>query len=136
MHQHFWSNATFHNKMVKCKNMIKRMQPSIIKCKNATILNQLIKRHLSVNSHFTLDFLVVLQRCCKLIWAFNTNVGKAFHIHFWQVFHTNVVQVLRKWDAIDDEIWAKAIVMERNKRVAKVRWSTFAVVHNSKIKID
>jgi len=28
--------------------------------------------------------------------------------------------VLRKWDAIDDEIWAKAIVMERNKRVAKV----------------
>ena len=29
-------------------------------------------------------------------------------------------EVLRKWDAIDDEIWAKAIVMERNKRVAKV----------------
>ena len=28
---------------------------------------------------------------------------------------------MRKWDAIDDEIWAKAIVMERNKRVAKVR---------------
>ena len=30
-------------------------------------------------------------------------------------------EVLRKWDAIDDEIWAKAIVMERNKRDAKVK---------------
>ena len=34
--------------------------------------------------------------------------------------HNITIQVLRKWEAIDDEIWAKAIVMERNKRVAKV----------------
>ena len=27
---------------------------------------------------------------------------------------------MRKWDAIDDEIWAKVIVLERNRRVAKV----------------
>ena len=30
-------------------------------------------------------------------------------------------EILKKWDSIDDEIWAKAIVMERNRRVAKVR---------------
>ena len=28
-------------------------------------------------------------------------------------------EILRKWDAIDDEIWAKVIVLERNRRVAK-----------------
>ena len=27
---------------------------------------------------------------------------------------------MRKWEAIDDEIWAKVIVLERNRRVAKV----------------
>ena len=37
-------------------------------------------------------------------------------------------EILRKWDAIDDEIWAKVIVLERNRRVAKVnilgqRWA-------------
>ena len=29
-------------------------------------------------------------------------------------------EILRKWDSIDDEIWAKVIVLERNRRVAKV----------------
>ena len=28
-------------------------------------------------------------------------------------------EVLDKWDSIDDEIWAKIIVLERNRRVAK-----------------
>ena len=28
-------------------------------------------------------------------------------------------EILRKWDAIDDEIWAKVIVLERNRRIAK-----------------
>ena len=32
----------------------------------------------------------------------------------------HVEEILRKWDAIDDEIWAKVIVLERNRRVAKV----------------
>lgn len=36
-----------------------------------------------------------------------------------KLYKDHVEEVLRKWDAIDDEIWAKAIVMERNKRVAK-----------------
>lgn len=31
----------------------------------------------------------------------------------------HVDEIIRKWDSIDDEIWAKAIVMERNRRVAK-----------------
>ena len=28
-------------------------------------------------------------------------------------------EVIDKWDSIDDEIWAKIIVLERNRRVAK-----------------
>ena len=28
-------------------------------------------------------------------------------------------EVLSKWESIDDEIWAKIIVLERNRRVAK-----------------
>lgn len=28
--------------------------------------------------------------------------------------------MLEKWDKIDDEIWAKVVCMERNRRVAKV----------------
>ncbi|CAG0925338.1 unnamed protein product, partial [Notodromas monacha] len=31
----------------------------------------------------------------------------------------HIQEVLNKWEHIDDEIWAKVIVMERNKRVAK-----------------
>ena len=37
------------------------------------------------------------------------------------MFQDHVQEILRKWDAIDDEIWAKVIVMERNRRVAKVK---------------
>ena len=33
----------------------------------------------------------------------------------------HVGEIIKKWESIDDEIWAKAIVMERNRRVAKVR---------------
>jgi hypothetical protein len=29
------------------------------------------------------------------------------------------MELLGKWQNIDDEIWAKAIVLERNRRVAK-----------------
>ena len=32
----------------------------------------------------------------------------------------HVEEILRKWESIDDEIWAKVIVLERNRRVAKV----------------
>lgn len=31
----------------------------------------------------------------------------------------HILEILNKWEQIDDEIWAKLIVMERNRRVAK-----------------
>ena len=31
----------------------------------------------------------------------------------------HVREVLTKWDQIDDEIWSKVIVFEKNRRVAK-----------------
>ncbi|XP_076330243.1 uncharacterized protein LOC143235982 isoform X2 [Tachypleus tridentatus] len=36
-----------------------------------------------------------------------------------KLFKDHVQEVLNKWDQIDDEIWAKVICMERNRRVAK-----------------
>ena len=35
------------------------------------------------------------------------------------MFQDHIREVLSKWDSIDDEIWAKIIVFERNRRVAK-----------------
>lgn len=34
-------------------------------------------------------------------------------------FQVHLQEVLDKWTQIDDEIWAKVIVFERNRRVAK-----------------
>ena len=34
-------------------------------------------------------------------------------------FQDHIKEVIAKWDNIDDEIWAKIIVLERNRRVAK-----------------
>ena len=34
-------------------------------------------------------------------------------------FQDHIQEVLNKWESIDDEIWAKIIVLERNRRVAK-----------------
>ena len=34
-------------------------------------------------------------------------------------FQDHIQEVLGKWESIDDEIWAKVIVLERNRRVAK-----------------
>ncbi len=34
-------------------------------------------------------------------------------------FQDHIQEVLDKWTQIDDEIWAKVIVLERNRRVAK-----------------
>jgi len=36
-----------------------------------------------------------------------------------KLFSDHIEEIFKKWDSIDDEIWAKAIVMERNRRVAK-----------------
>ena len=35
------------------------------------------------------------------------------------IFQDHIIEVLSKWDSIDDEIWAKVIVLERNRRIAK-----------------
>lgn len=34
-------------------------------------------------------------------------------------FQDHIQEVQDKWESIDDEIWAKIIVLERNRRVAK-----------------
>lgn len=34
-------------------------------------------------------------------------------------FQEHIQEVLDKWNQIDDEIWAKVIVFEKNRRVAK-----------------
>ncbi|XP_054707081.1 LOW QUALITY PROTEIN: uncharacterized protein LOC129216889 [Uloborus diversus] len=36
-----------------------------------------------------------------------------------RLYRDHIAEVLNKWDQIDDEIWAKIICMERNRRVAK-----------------
>ena len=35
------------------------------------------------------------------------------------LFQDHLAEILSKWDNIDDEIWAKVIVLERNRRTAK-----------------
>jgi len=36
-----------------------------------------------------------------------------------KLYKDHIKEVLEKWDNIDDEIWAKVIVLERNRRIAK-----------------
>lgn len=36
-----------------------------------------------------------------------------------KLYRDHIQEVIDKWDSIDDEIWAKVIVLERNRRVAK-----------------
>jgi len=36
-----------------------------------------------------------------------------------KLYRDHLQEVIEKWDSIDDEIWAKVIVLERNRRVAK-----------------
>ena len=38
---------------------------------------------------------------------------------FLSLLQDHIREVLDKWESIDDEIWAKVIVLERNRRVAK-----------------
>lgn len=39
--------------------------------------------------------------------------------HKDKLYKDHIQEVLDKWESIDDEIWAKVIVLERNRRVAK-----------------
>jgi len=34
-------------------------------------------------------------------------------------FQDHIQEILHKWDRIDDEIWAKIVCMQKNRRVAK-----------------
>jgi len=36
-----------------------------------------------------------------------------------KLYKDHIAEVLAKWESIDDEIWAKVIVLERNRRIAK-----------------
>lgn len=47
------------------------------------------------------------------------NEVKVTKKHFFFFFQEHIQEVLNKWQSIDDEIWAKIIVLERNRRVAK-----------------
>lgn len=40
----------------------------------------------------------------------------------------HIAEVLRKWEQIDDEIWAKMIFMSRNRRIAKAYVRVPAVI--------
>ena len=40
-------------------------------------------------------------------------------ISLFPSFQDHIKEVLNKWESMDDEIWAKVIVLERNRRVAK-----------------
>ena len=43
-------------------------------------------------------------------------------------FQDHIAEVLRKWEQIDDEIWAKMIFMTRNRRIAKAYVRVPAVI--------
>jgi len=36
-----------------------------------------------------------------------------------KLYKDHIIEVLSNWESIDDEIWAKVIVLERNRRIAK-----------------
>ena len=55
--------------------------------------------------------------CIKLKIRIRSEVYWNNKIFF--VFQDHLHEVLSKWESIDDEIWAKIIVLERNRRVAK-----------------
>ena len=49
----------------------------------------------------------------------------------------HISEVEQKWDQLDDEVWAKVIVMEKNKRVAKVLLrKSQNIVNNSDVGYD
>lgn len=52
------------------------------------------------------------QLCTIKLWIHDNN------LHF-SYLQEHIQEVLDKWTQIDDEIWAKIIVFERNRRVAK-----------------
>ena len=52
--------------------------------------------------------MITMCHCCL--------TSLSYYLFFLQ---DHIKEVLGKWESIDDEIWAKVIVLERNRRVAK-----------------
>ena len=52
----------------------------------------------------------------KKRWLFQFDI---YFLSFFVSLQDHIQEVLGKWESIDDEIWAKVIVLERNRRVAK-----------------
>ena len=74
----------------------------------------------SIQSHFLLNlnhlFRVDIPHC-QLSPLIRQKRQTLKHLLF--LFQDHIKEVLGKWESIDDEIWAKVIVLERNRRVAK-----------------
>ena len=68
--------------------------------------------------HTSTDLLTLLKRN-KSPRKYFKNGGTKTDIYFNVYFQDHIQEVLDKWESIDDEIWAKVIVLERNRRVAK-----------------
>ncbi|XP_054157601.1 uncharacterized protein LOC128955946 [Oppia nitens] len=66
----------------------------------------------------------IISRSHDVLNDGNSNVNLyEFDDNYWiskdKLFRDHIQEILQKWDQIDDEIWAKIICMERNRRVAK-----------------
>ena len=90
------------------------------------ILSKSTKRD-SINNRFTtvanlaktnFTFCLFCSIVVGLLIASNWKDIK-FPFFFFLRLQDHIQEVLDKWHQIDDEIWAKLIVMERNRRVAK-----------------
>ena len=63
---------------------------------------------------------VVIKAVLLAIRGWHVTSCKSFLIIISIVnIQDHLQEVLDKWDSIDDEIWAKIVVLERNRRVAK-----------------
>lgn len=52
------------------------------------------------------------------MYCFTFLVIKKYSVFIFS-FQEHIHEILKKWEQIDDGIWAKAIVFEKNRRVAK-----------------
>lgn len=81
-----------------------------------------------ITSNFNLTNFSLVQLFCTryaICWftVYTTLYRGKTRIQRWYnidvLFQDHIQEVLDKWNQIDDEIWAKVIVFERNRRVAK-----------------
>ncbi|XP_023328397.1 uncharacterized protein LOC111701371 [Eurytemora carolleeae] len=64
---------------------------------------------------------ILSQSRDELSYELNTKMEEEDDVWFTKekLFKDHIQEVLDKWESIDDEIWAKVVVLERNRRVAK-----------------